>query len=380
MSGEHCPIPPSSAHIWRYCPGSIQAGALAPPLERDDTAAREGDAAHEVGALLIGNGLNVGVGPLVPTVASNGVEVTPEIRASAEMYADCVLRVARNNRIAGGPHIGVEDRVTCPDIHKLSYGTVDAWLYSQRRKTLHLWDYKNGFVPVAAVDNWQCVNYLSGIIDRLNLRDTETSVVVTIVQPHDYSQPVKRWEFVASDIRAMVNHLARSAREALEPNPERRAGKWCRRCPVRLDCPAALDYGLGIYDTIAGVLPIDLSPDQLGHILATLHRAQEHIGALVSGYEARISSLIRAGQAVPGYRLKESRGRETWALDAETVIIMGDHLGIDLAKPGVITPKQARAAGFNTEGLTERPSRGVKLVADDGAEAKRIFSQPTKGA
>lgn len=379
MSGEHCPIPPSSAHIWRYCPGSIQAGTLAPTIERDDTPAREGTIAHDVGALLIRNGLRAGVGPAVPEVASNGVPITPEIRASAEMYAGTVLAVMRNNRIAGGPHIGVETQVSCPDVHRLSYGTVDSWLYVERRATLHVWDFKNGRVPVEARNNWQLINYVSGLLDQLNLVDTETRVIVTIIQPHDYGSPIKRWEFLASDIRGQVNQLATAAREALEPNPRRKAGKHCRRCPVRLDCPAALDYGLGIYDTVAGVLPVDLDPSQLGAIMITLHRAQEHIGALVSGYEARVSALIKSGQTVPGYRLKESRGREAWALDAATVTTMGAAMGIDLARPGVITPKQARDAGFDTEGLTERPSRGVKLVQDDGEEAKRIFSQPIKG-
>jgi len=53
-------------------------------------------------------------------------------------------------------------------------------------------------------------------------------------------------------------------------------------------------------------------------------------------------------------------------------------MGVALAKPGAITPKQAIKAGLPKEivaSYSETPSGEIKLVASDATQIRKVFSK-----
>jgi hypothetical protein len=71
---------------------------------------------------------------------------------------------------------------------------------------------------------------------------------------------------------------------------------------------------------------------------------------------------------VPGWVPKQGEGREAWSIPVEQVVALGETLGVPLAKPGVITPGQARKAGLDsslTDAFARRPPGEIKLVRSD---------------
>jgi hypothetical protein len=74
---------------------------------------------------------------------------------------------------------------------------------------------------------------------------------------------------------------------------------------------------------------------------------------------------------VPAY------GRETWTVDPATVAATGAAMGVDLVKPAVITPNQARKAGLAPDvvaSLAHTPQAGSKLKPVDASAAAKAFS------
>ena len=59
---------------------------------------------------------------------------------------------------------------------------------------------------------------------------------------------------------------------------------------------------------------------------------------------------------------------------------MGQLMGADLSKPGVVTPKQALKLGIDEaviKAYSLTPLGSVKLVPDTAADARRVFGTTT---
>ena len=387
---EHSLIPPSSAGIWGKpdgCTAWVLMSQQFPETETSPESA-EGTATHEIGSQLIREASRGESGAtaenFIGETASNGVIFTEEMFDAAKMYADDVAAVMRSTAVFGGLNLGIEQRIEAKRIHDLSFGTPDCFLYAKAVNTLYLWDFKFGYAPVDVFENWQCLNYSAGLIERLEidgLVDQQTVIKIRIIQPRAFHRdgPIREWEVLASDLRGYFNQLHAGAHEALGPNPICRTGTQCKNCSARQNCMLAIRAGVQLFEIASAPMPVELSPAALGTQFAIVKRAREQIKCLEAGFETQIKSLIKSGKPVPGWCAEMGVGRERWARPVAEVITLGSMLGVELRKPDeAITPNQARKLGIDEAVITaysEKPRAGLKVVPDNGNSAKQVFEK-----
>lgn len=342
---------PSAAERWVNC-------ALSPSLEAPfadeeaGPAAAEGTAAHwYLSETLLGKTVPAGV------IAPNDVEVT------AEMIRDCriYLKVVEEGvaRAGSDAYRGVEE--TLPMAYSTSdSGTTDAYIVNADKTHLQVFDFKYGYRPVRAKDNWQGVAYCSAIAEHHEL-SSSCIVDFTIVQPRDFSQSVKPWRTTVGNLQHKLGIMQRAAENAHKPNPEATTGKHCLYCKGRAQCPASRAMAGALVDWSLAETPSDLSDEAIGAELDVLEAASGRIAARLQALRALAENKVRSGQRIPGWALQPALTREAWTVPDTEVFALGEVFGVDLfAKQRPVTPKQARDAGIPAEviqGYAGRPSK-----------------------
>ena len=366
---EHAPLAPSSASRRKACAGSRKMEALYPQPD-DSPASREGTAAHWAASeILSGRIIDSGL------IAPNGVMLTDEMIDAADMYVDEVRKVN------GTPHI--EERVGINYIHDECWGTPDAWHFDEKNGVLNVWDFKYGHRFVGVFENWQLIEYTAGILDSIGvngLTDQHITVVMTIVQPRCYvgGKPIRSWTLRASDLRGYFNEARRFEELAMSDDALCTVSPECRDCSARHACPT---FQRATYDAIAisgEAVPFDLPPQALGSELRYIQSAIDTLTARATSLEEQALSMIRQGKSVPHFVAQHGMGRERWIKPEAEVIAMGELMGVKLGVTKLVTPKQAIKAGMNAElvkSFTETPRGELKLVADDGTNARKIFGK-----
>lgn len=365
MSANPKPLRPSAAARWSQCPGSLAMSRLYPDDETPEAA--EGEAAH----WLIAGG--------VGDVAPNGVAITDEMRDGAELWADHIASL----RDITDTH--VEEYVDCPSIHPECGGTPDRWMLARGRGVLHILDYKFGHRTVDVFENKQLITYAAGILDKLGItgrEDQHITIEFAIVQPRSYHRdgPVRTWRVNASDLRPHVNILSGAAHRAMLPDAMCQTGPECRDCPARHSCAAHITSGMSAIEVSGAQLPADMTPADLSAMLTMVRAALDRLKALDTGLTAHATALLRQSVRVPGFTLEQGMGRERWNRPVDEVIALGAMMGVDVAKPSTITPKQAIKAGLPAElvkAYAETPAGELKLVPD-GSKFARIFGGKTE--
>lgn len=391
MITEHSILAPSAAGIWGKpdgCTGYVGMAQKVPDIG-DDEDAREGDATHEIGSELIqyaARGVtSTTAEEYVGEEASNGVIFTEEMFDAAKMYADNVTEVMRKIGVFGGENFGNEQRVKCPYISPVSFGTVDQYLIDSRSDgvDLYLWDFKFGHEYVEVFENWQLTNYTSGVIeDQARIENWDPKFVnvhFIIVQPRSFHRdgPIREWVTTLDVILKHIETLRTNAAIALGPNATLNTGSHCKHCQARYACPAAIKAGTGFYEVSMQPVPVDLTPEQVGVQLLMLERAFEHIKSQKSGFEEMVKHLKKSGKVVPGWLIEMGKGNEKWNKPVSEVIDLGNMLGFDLKKPDeAITPNAARKLGIDDAVIKEYsivPNTKLKIVKDDGILLRQIF-------
>lgn len=378
MSGGHAFLPPSGAAAWVACPAWPSMTARYP---QDDTPeSMEGTAAHWVFEQTFA-GQQTAFGQVAP----NGIVLTEEMLDGGDVYVETIDQdLARCGLDRSVLH--VEQRVAMPEIHALNSGTPDTWFYAPSAHTLYEYDYKFGHDFVDAFQNWQLVDYEAGIIDVLAHMwgqppaefDQHLWVEFVVVQPRNYDRagPVRRWRVKACDLRAMHNRLRSAAERAVVPEPVAQPGDQCEHCPGRHACNALQREGYRAAAKAGSSVPVELPPAALATELRMLRSAQVMLKARVTGLEEETFARVRRGESVPGFGMEPTFGREGWSQPAGAVIAMGQMLGKDISKPGVLTPKQAIKAGMPealVKSMTTQESKGLKLVEVDSTAAAKVF-------
>ena len=208
------------------------------------------------------------------------------------------------------------------------------------------------------------------------------TVINRIVQPRSYSPegPVREWRYRASSQRALVNIVSNAVHEALGPNPRTNVGPACRDCRAAHACPTLQRAAETAMDVAGSAMPHVLEAGALGVELRNIERLFGLLNARMEALQEQGVVMARGGARIPNFKLQASSGSTVWKKSAPEVIQLGKMLGIDLAKPpAVITPQQAAARGFPDslrDGFVENRTGAVKLVPDDGAELRRVFSRP----
>lgn len=376
MSGVHSILPPSSMARIVQCPGSVVMEA-AYPETGDRPEAAEGEAAHWAASEML-QGRLVDVGQITPA----GIVLDQAMVEGADMIYDDVVATLKPHGMSVNSGAS-EMRVTIPAIHPQCFGTLDyrAWTPAtpERYLKLFLWDYKHGFRPVEAFENWQLIAYVLGVMQQATAHDMYVDVEVRIVQPRAQHRlgPIRSWSCRADKLRPYLEIARAACAEALGPAPRTVAGPECRDCRARHACPTFSAAAMDACDVAGQAQPFDLSPAAAGLELRILRQAEERIKARISGIEEQVLAVARRGTPTPHWRVEHGQGRIQWTVPADQVIEMGRMLGVNVAKPvEAITPLQAKAAGLPAQlvdGISKSLNGAAALVLDDGTAARRVF-------
>lgn len=370
---EHALLSPSNAHVWSICTANPTLVRQAAPLPQDDSASREGTAAHWVLARAAA-GHAVGAGEITP----EGHVTTEEMVQGAELAVRHMQRVGDRATTRPGWHI--EEAARGPAINPECWGTPDAWFWDVNARHLHVSDYKFGFGYVEVFRNLQLSIYAALILHGLGdlaLRD-DTRVSLTVVQPRSFHKDgtVRSWHTTVAELRAIWHQLEMAAEEATSATPTARPGAHCEFCPARAECTANQAAGYRAADLARAPELVTLPPQALGRELAVLEEAQALLEARVSGLRARAEAALDAGAQVPGWGFERSAGREQWA-DPQQAILTARTLGLDINKPGAaLTPRQAREKGMPAVLVQSMSARGAgtrKLVRVDSDKVALVF-------
>lgn len=376
MIGAHSILPPSGAAAWRRCGLWVAMNQAFPQPDSPETL--EGTAAHWVAWEILA-GRPVAEGAPAP----NGVIVTDEMIEGGELLV-ATIRERMPLEQFGQWHI--EEPVQIPRVHPQCWGTPDAWGFALSLATLEVVDYKFGHRFVDEYENDQGVAYTAGIIDVLaeklgkgpGLLEQVITVNFTIVQPRCFykGKPVRTWSVRASDLRAHINILAGAAEKALLPEPTGVTNEECRDCPGRHACPALQRAAYADAEYAVKSSPVELSPAAASLELRMMERALGRLQNRVDGMREAVTVYGRQGHATPFHRLEQGYGRTQWNVPPGQVIAMGQLMGVDLSKPGVMTPGQAKKAGVDEaviKAYSTTPLGQIKLVPDNPADARRVF-------
>lgn len=379
MSGAHAFLPPSGAEAWAACAAWPTMNRLYPTDDTEESL--EGTAAHDVFDLAFS-----GYPAQVGQVASNGVPFTEEMLEAGDLYVDTIdadLAAAG----LGREWLHVERRVAIPQISPENWGTPDTWFYNLAAHELRLYDFKYGHLFVDAYRNWQCVDYAAGIVADLRAQmgagqpTHAIRIVITVVQPRNFdgSGPVRRWETNEVDVQAQWAHLKLAAERALKPNPAATPGvQACQYCPGRHACTALQREGYRAKHLSLQSVPVEMPPSALAIEHAMLEDAERLLKARREGLAEQIQAMLKRGAPVPGYALEPTMSREGWALPAGDIVAAAGAMGVQIAKSGILTPKQAEKAGLHPDlvkAWTTRSQTGLKLVRDDGTRAAKVFGK-----
>ena len=371
--GAHAFLAPSSAGTIVECPAMpSMVASVINPMPEDDTAAREGTAAHWAGAEML-HGRIVAEGQITP----DGAILTEEMIEGAEVWVDDVRRTD------GIGEVHIEKTLPGGALHPDNWGTPDTWKYDGPASILHVWDFKFGHDIVEVFENYQLLNYVKLILKKLGInghQEQRTRVIMTVIQPRAYHRegPISRWSVMASDLRAYWNKLEMAFEDATSGHARAKPNPGCVYCPARHECPTLQRDGYRSADLAQEATPLALPAAAIGLELAWLTDAHARLGARISGLRAQAEAMVFRGERVPGWALQDAPGREEWSKSVAEVLALGKLVGLDIAKPtAAITPAQARKAGVPAPlvaAYSGRPKSSRSLVKSDDSDARKIFS------
>lgn len=370
---DHAFLPPSGAAAWSRCAQWPSMNKLYP--QSDSPESVEGTAAHWVVSEILAGRLHA-----EGASAPNGVIITGEMLDGAELVADTVAL-----RIQDLP-LHIEETVRIPEIHKDCFGTPDIWAFSLSKMRLEIVDYKFGHGFVDEFFNLQGLLYMLGILQDLEpllLGDPcNITVSFTIVQPRCYhrGEPVRTHTYTVGEMttRAHIVALKAAATAAHSPTPMASTNPECGYCPGRHACSALQRAAYSDAEFADARQPHDLTPQAAGLELRMLERAYDRLGARVEGLRELTLANIRGGASVPYYLAEPGRGRAQWTAPIEQIITIGQMLGKDLSKPGVITPNQAAKLGIDgsvISGYSSVIPGSLKLVPQNNDTARKVFGK-----
>lgn len=371
----HSTLAPSSASRRMQCPGSRVMCEMYPQAE-DDPRSAEGTLAHAVN-------LAYYMAKPIPDGA------TDEMLDGAELWQETISAMLNE----GGPVVfGFEETMGISSIHPDCFGTPDFWCYLVDKHKIHVVDYKFGHRFVDEFENWQLIEYAVGAVDKVWAdmpahfndnpaeRVASLEIVLTVVQPRYYSKsgPVRSWTITGTQYGEYFIKLRDAEKLSMQPDAMCHTGPECRDCSGRHACTplqqaAAIEVEMSVVNA-----PFDLSANVQGWELKNIKKSIAILEARESGLENEVLAKIKQGAPVAGWKTEQGMGREKWDKPIEEVLALGGMMGVDIAKPQAITPKQAIKKGLPAELVAQystTPLGEVKLAVDNLTVSRKIFKQ-----
>lgn len=362
----HARLSASAAERWVNCPGSINLiEAMPPDTERRQTSyAYRGTVLHAVARRALQGRPMPPAGASLSEEGGPPYEVTEYDLEGLSLY----LTLIREYRKIKPKWEGVEIELDLKGIHKQLGGTADyAALFANGN--LAVVDLKTGTgVTVNPENNLQCIQYAMGVWAT---RKGVKTITIVIVQPWAaYGDTVKSWTLSSEGLMGHALDLMAAAERVNAPDPEIKAGEWCRFCPAISVCPAHVkDFNELVPK--AKEMVASLSIEEVGTILSKYNQIKPWLEMV---YERGLG-LAEQGIPVPYMKLVPKRANRKWK--DETIIpsvfkVMGLLEEMAYTKK-IVSPAQAEKVCGKTfyqkhlDSLAEKKSSGFNLVPVDDA-------------
>jgi hypothetical protein len=390
----HSPYGASGSATWRNCPGSVDAIHHAKrrgdiPERQESEAAKAGTRAHDYAEKVLRGMTNI-------------EQVPEDIRDNVKEYTDfcnqLLLSSSRGCFTSFFTH-GVEQVIPL-FYYKKDVSTVDFWAISHD-KTLHVVDYKNGFLPVAAENNSQGLIYAGSVYKHLGRPDLVERVAITIVQPNKlgYDGP-DTWVISVDELLHHMKLIDIDYREALftdgSPDTLNPGDKQCQWCDLKHVCTVRGKTSFG------GVPPLidpfnefdnleEATSDELSEIKATLtpeqiaticqhgDKIKSFVDDVMSGERQRIESggEVRGMKLIPG-----RKGKRQWKDESKAIEYLQRKINrTDIYTKKLLSPAQAeKKIGKMSESVKKRfaemvdqPNTKDKMVSVDHPTPAKQF-------
>lgn len=371
---SHARLSPSAAHRWLECPGSIKASEGIE--QKTSRAADEGTAAHMLAehcfkykfdtdsfisfSVSVATG-EVGIGTATAALLSEAdaarcFEVTEEMAEGVQIYLDHIRDLCTGD----DAEVESETKLDLSHIEGMDFGTGDFSAYHPATGELHICDFKYGKgVVVEAERNPQLMTYASGVMRRYANRGLR-QITLWVVQPRAQHRQgsVRPWTCHAVDLMDFEEDLRDGAALALSDDAPRKAGDWCKFCPVAAVCETHANAAQLVAMDVFGEMidPADLSPDELAEKLDRAHTLKNWLGAFFQ--YAHDQAL--AGNVPTNYKLVAKRATRKWDGDADTVV---DDLGVlGLKLDDLLSPRELKSPA-QVEGLMPGKNKKERAAA-----------------
>jgi len=159
-------------------------------------------------------------------------------------------------------------------------------------------------------------------------------------------------------------------------SPATKVGPECRDCKARHACPTLQEAAYEAVEFTGQSMPFDMPVEAKGRELAIIQQRIDILKARADGLEAEVLTSVKQGTQVVGWMARQGKGRKKWDKPVEEVLALGTMMGVDVSKPGLITPTQAVKAGIPqavVDSYAVAPNGEISLVRDTGAFARKIF-------
>lgn len=331
---KHSILSPSSAFRRRLCPGS-RALEFSIPETKYSEAALEGTKAHEFAAQLFKSRI---------FSRENYPNITEEMYDAVLTYVNYVEHVINSLHWHKPDELKyhIEKRIDILQIHPECFGTPDVFFStSGKEDSLHVIDFKYGFTPVQAYENWQMIAYAMGVIGNVFHKDIQ--YCFHIVQPRDFKEPIKTWTINYKEFKQYAESLRNSELMSLSPNAKLQPSpEACKFCKARAICP----------ELTKQILTTDLTKttwtsETIENELKQMHTLQQLLTPKITALEEQLFFYLNNGIELAHYELKRTYSREKWTIDKKQLREMGQVYQIDLFKQSEpLTPQQAIKAGI----------------------------------
>ena len=312
------------------CPASVKLAQAMPEGRRSSKYADEGTLCHNImDAVLMDNRapedfIGQTLNEVEVTAELIEAKVLPALAALSEIDPTCQMEYECETVVAFGDAL--------PGV----FGSADLIGRIGNRAIVLDWKFGDG-VDVPVEENPQAMFYAAAAMRTEASKwafDGATEIECIIVQPTAY-KPVKRWVTGPSRIRAFERELFAAVKAAMGPKPALVSGDHCRWCPAKPTCPLLT----GAVDRALQTQMAALDAPMIGQMLAKADLLEDWIKDI----RGLAFDMLKAGVAVPGYKLVPKRATRQWVDPAKAQAAL-EGIGLDvseLTETKLVSPAQA---------------------------------------
>ena len=228
------------------------------------------------------------------------------------------------------------------------------------------------------------IGYAIGQCQRLTAMNgwVPEYISFTIHQPRPYHEEgrVRTWVITYQELVGYYQRICHRMTQLMQGDRTLTTGKSCKYCDGASVCPALNRSANKALDTVLTEWSEKtLTNEEVAEQYELLQRASELLELRLKSVEQLAISRIQDNQIVPGYVFEMTYGDRKWKnnVTPESIKTL---TGVDVMNTAMMSPNQAEKAGVSkklTAALTEKPTRGPKLVKKDvTSEATKILNKP----